>query len=105
MIAIRDEFIHPDPQPNWLQAAEDGLWVIDQGDDHLYKSNYETSEVLEKFATETRHSSGVTLGGGNIWIASSLLLSFLNAIWMVRPLPSTIPLVKESWPSRTLRIS
>ena len=71
MVAIRDEFMHPGPQPNGLQATEDGLWVIDQSDNHLYKLNYETGEILEKFATETLYSSGVTLGAGNIWIAST----------------------------------
>ena len=71
MVAIRDEFMHPGPQPNGLQATKDGLWVIDQGDNHLYKLNYETGEILEKCATETLYSSGVTLGGGNIWISST----------------------------------
>ena len=71
MPRIRDEFIHPGPQPNGLQAADDGLWVIDQTDNHLYKLSYDDGSVLEKLPTETEHSSGVTLGGGNIWVAST----------------------------------
>ena len=31
---------HPGPQPNGLQADKDGLWVIDQGNNHLYKLDY-----------------------------------------------------------------
>lgn len=71
MAKIRDEFVHPGPQPNGLQAADDGLWVIDQGDNYLYRLDYETGETLEKLETDTMHSSGVTLGGGNIWVAST----------------------------------
>lgn len=71
MAEIRDEFIHPGLQPNGLQAADDGLWVIDQVDNYLYKLDYETGETLEKVLTETEHSSGVTIGGGSIWVAST----------------------------------
>lgn len=71
MTEITDRFMHPGPQPNGLQAAEDGLWAIDQGDNHLYKLSWEDGSVLEDLSTETDRSSGVTIGGGNIWIAST----------------------------------
>ncbi len=63
--------MHPGPQPNGLQATEDGLWAIDQGDNYLYKLSWEDGSVLEKLSTETDRSSGVTIGGGYIWIAST----------------------------------
>ncbi|HAC18325.1 MAG TPA: hypothetical protein DDY93_13875 [Dehalococcoidia bacterium] len=78
MTEIRDEFVHPGPQPNGLQAADDGLWVIDQVDNHLYKLDYETGETLEKLPTETEHSSGVTLGGGHLWVASTFTLELVQ---------------------------
>ena len=36
-----ERWIHPGPQPNGLQADSDGLWVIDQGNEHLYNLSYE----------------------------------------------------------------
>ena len=32
MTEIRDMWVTPGPKPNGLQAAADGLWVIDQTD-------------------------------------------------------------------------
>jgi streptogramin lyase len=71
MAEIHDMWVHPGPQPNGLQAAADGLWVIDQGDDHLYKLNYSDGSIIKKLPTETQKSSGVTIGGGYIWVAST----------------------------------
>jgi streptogramin lyase len=64
-------WLHPGPQPNGMQAVDDGVWIIDQRDDHLYKLAYDTGIVLERLKTETRASSGVTVGGGFIWVAST----------------------------------
>ncbi|MCY4108780.1 MAG: hypothetical protein OXG11_07105, partial [Chloroflexi bacterium] len=58
------------PHPNGIQAAKDGLWVIDQADNHLYKLAYEDGSVLARLPTETDRSSGVTEGGGFVWVAS-----------------------------------
>ena len=33
---------HPGPQPNGIQADNDGIWVIDQGNNHLYKLDYKS---------------------------------------------------------------
>ena len=71
MAEVRDWFIHPGPQPNGLQVADDGLWAIDQTDNHLYKLDWEDGSTLEKLPTETERSSGVTIGGGSIWITST----------------------------------
>ena len=71
MSEIHDMWITPGPQPNGLQATPDGLWVIDQVDNHLYKLSYDDGSVIEKVPTETEHSSGVTVGGGYLWVAST----------------------------------
>jgi len=68
---VEKRFPSPGPQPNGLQAAPDGLWCIDQVDNKLYKQDYQTGEVLFEAQTDTVHSSGITLGGGYIWIAST----------------------------------
>ena len=66
-----ERWIHPGPQPNGLQADNDGLWAIDQSDNNLYKLSYSDGSVIEKLATDTMHSSGVTKGGGHLWVAST----------------------------------
>ena len=71
MTEITDRWVTPGPQPNGLQAAEDGLWVIDQSDNHLYKLAYHDGSVLAWLPTETDRSSGVTEGGGYVWVAST----------------------------------
>ena len=67
-------FKSPGTQPNGIQAAEDGLWIIDQNDLKIYRVDYETGDVLFEAQTDTEHSSGITLGGGFIWIASTFEL-------------------------------
>ena len=77
MIKIaKDEkrFKSPGPQPNGLQAAPDGLWIIDQVDLKIYKVDWETGDVLFEAQTDTEHSSGITVGGGHVWIASTFEL-------------------------------
>src|SRR5688572_3782916 len=66
----------PCPQPNGLQATEEGLWVIDQKDMPLMAMllDWETGKTLHSFPTETNHSSGITLEpgpDGAVWIAST----------------------------------
>ena len=41
---LTKRFLSPGPQPNGIQAAADGLWVIDQVDLKVYKLDYETGE-------------------------------------------------------------
>lgn len=64
-------FKSPGPHPNGLQAAPDGLWCIDQENNKVYRQDYETGEVLFEAQTDTVHSSGITIGGGYLWIAST----------------------------------
>ena len=71
MATVTDRWITQGPQPNGLQSAEDGLWVMDQTDDHLYKLSYDDGSVLAQLPAEAEHSSGVTEGGGFLWVAST----------------------------------
>ena len=71
---VEERFKCPGPQPNGLQAAPDGLWCIDQVDLKIYKFDYESGEVLFEAQTDTAHSSGITLGDGSLWIASTFEL-------------------------------
>ena len=68
---IEKRFKSPGPQPNGLQAAPDGLWCIDQVDNKVYRQDYETGDILFEAQTDTVHSSGITIGGGYLWIAST----------------------------------
>ncbi len=68
---VEKRFKSPGPQPNGLQAAPDGLWCIDQVDLRVYKQDWETGETLFEAQTDTEHSSGITLGGGYVWVAST----------------------------------
>ncbi|MDP6823172.1 MAG: hypothetical protein QF554_07745 [Dehalococcoidia bacterium] len=65
----------PGPQPNGLQAAEDGLWYIDQRDDKIYKLDWDSGEEILSLQTKTVHSSGITLGDGYVWVASTFDLT------------------------------
>ena len=47
------------------------MWLIDQHDNHLYKLDYADGSVLVRVPTESDHSSGVTQGGGYVWVAST----------------------------------
>ena len=68
---IKKLFMTPGPHPNGLQAATDGLWVIDQGDNHVYRLSYRDGSVLARMKTDADRASGITLGGGFMWIAST----------------------------------
>ena len=68
---IEKLFLTPGPQPNGIQAAPDGLWVIDQVDNCVYKLSYEDGSILVKMETEADKASGITLGGGYTWVAST----------------------------------
>lgn len=68
---VENKFLAPGPQPNGLQATADGLWTIDQVDNKVYCQDYATGEVTVAVDTDTVHSSGITFGGGYLWIAST----------------------------------
>ncbi len=71
MTKVEEMWLTPGPRPNGLQAAPDGLWVIDAENSHLYKLDYGDGSVIVDVPTETYKSSGLTLGGGHVWIAST----------------------------------
>ena len=71
---VEKRFPSPGPQPNGLQAASDGLWIIDQVDLKVYKVSYDDGEVLFEAQTDTEHSSGITIGDGALWVSSTFEL-------------------------------
>ncbi len=71
MNRIDDMWVTPGPRPNGLQADADGLWVIDAENSHVYKLDYGDGSVLADVPTETYKSSGITVGGGHVWVAST----------------------------------
>jgi hypothetical protein len=73
VIASRVErmFKTPGPQPNGLQAAPEGLWILDQGTNHAALVRYEDGGVIRDLATETDRGSGITFDGSALWIAST----------------------------------
>ena len=71
-------FESPGPQPNGLQAADDGLWCIDQVNLKAHKLDWDTGSVLHEIDTETEHSSGITLGDDAMWIASTFQLEIVK---------------------------
>jgi streptogramin lyase len=65
-------FKSPGPQPNGLQATNDGLWIIDQGPGNkAYLVSYKDGSVIRGFETETESSSGITHDGEALWIGST----------------------------------
>ena len=58
---VDKRFWCPGPQPNGIQAAPDGLWIIDQVDNKVYKLDCQTGETLFSARTATVHSSGNAL--------------------------------------------
>ena len=68
---VETMFDSPGPKPNGLQATDDGLWILDQGDNRAYLVSYEDGKVLRNIATETKAGSGVTFDGTALWTAST----------------------------------
>ncbi|MBI3974141.1 MAG: hypothetical protein HY332_22920 [Chloroflexi bacterium] len=61
----------PGPQPNGMQAVDEGVWVIDQKDLKVYLLGWNDGSIIREFPTETNHSSGITWDGETIWVAST----------------------------------
>ena len=64
-------FDSPGPKPNGLQATDDGLWILDQGDNRAYLVDYSDGTVLRQLETETKAGSGITFDGSALWTAST----------------------------------
>ena len=39
----------PGPKPNGLQASEEGLWVIDQGNNYVYLLDWTNGTTIKSF--------------------------------------------------------
>ena len=64
-------FDTPGPKPNGLQATAEGLWIMDQGDNHVYLVDYNSGRVLRDLPTEADKASGITHDGEALWLAST----------------------------------
>ena len=76
---VRKVFESPGPKPNGLQAAEEGLWIVDQGDNHAYLVAYENGKVLRDLPTAADRSSGITFDGEAVWLASTYSRELIRA--------------------------
>jgi glutamine cyclotransferase len=68
---VETVFKTPGPQPNGLQATGDGLWILDQGNNHAYLVEYESGKVLRDLKTDSVAGSGITFDGQALWLAST----------------------------------
>ncbi len=64
-------FAGPGLQVNGLEAVPEGLWLCDQRDNRSYLVDY-NGQVLTSFASPARNASGITVGGGSVWVASNI---------------------------------
>lgn len=68
---VETVFKSPGPHPNGLQATQDGLWILDQGNNKAYLVSYSDGKVIREFATESDRGSGLTFDGESLWIGST----------------------------------
>src|SRR5260370_1353366 len=71
VVTPRVMFAGPGLQVNGLEAVPEGLWLCDQRDDRSYLVDY-TGKVVTSFASPARNASGITFGGGSVWVASNI---------------------------------
>src|SRR5690242_9383779 len=64
-------FSTPGAAPNGLQAAPEGLWILDQATNRVALVDYQDGRVIRQFDTETDKGSGITFDGSALWIAST----------------------------------
>ena len=77
MPTIERVFDSPGPQPNGMQATEDGLWIIDQRSNEIHLVSYD-GEVIKTLATGSDRGSGITHTGINLWLASTYSCEILK---------------------------
>jgi hypothetical protein len=70
-VRVKTMFPSPGPVPNGLQATAEGLWILDQGDNHAYLVDYSGGKVLRKLPTDSKAGSGITFDGEALWLAST----------------------------------
>lgn len=68
---VETVFDSPGPKPNGLQATDDGLWILDQGDNRAYLVDYAKGKTLRALDTDTKAGSGITFDGEALWTAST----------------------------------
>jgi len=68
---VETVFKSPGPHPNGLQATEEGLWIMDQGDNKAYLVDYSSDKALREFKTDADRASGITFDGEALWIGST----------------------------------
>ncbi len=77
--AVEKVFDSPGDKPNGLQASDEGLWILDQGDDRVYLVDYEDGVVLRALDTESDRGSGITYDGESVWLASTYSREILRS--------------------------
>lgn len=78
-VKVETVFRTPGPHPNGLQATADGLWILDQGNNHAYLVAYESGKVLRDLKTDSVAGSGITFDGQAIWLASTYSSEIIRA--------------------------
>jgi sugar lactone lactonase YvrE len=76
---VETVFKSPGPKPNGLQATEQGLWIMDQGDGNRVQLVTYEGKVLRDFATGADRASGITFDGEAIWLASTYNRQIIKA--------------------------
>jgi sugar lactone lactonase YvrE len=76
---VETVFKSPGPKPNGLQATEEGLWVMDQGEGNRVQLVTYEGKVLRDFATGADRASGITFDGEAIWLASTYNRQIIKA--------------------------
>jgi streptogramin lyase len=86
-------------QPNDLQFAPEGLWILDQVDQPGNKAflvKPESGAVIREIMTESIHGSGITYGNGALWITSTKMKNPKDPPATLKVDPSTGKTLK-SW--------
>ena len=76
---VETVFKSPGPKPNGLQATPDGLWIMDQGNNHVYLVSYEDGKVIRDLPTDADKASGITFDGKALWLASTYSRELIHA--------------------------
>ena len=64
-------FKAPGPHPNGMQAVSDGLWLLDQRTNQIFKVSFDDGSVLLTLETKSDRGSGITDAGGELWVSST----------------------------------
>jgi len=64
-------FESPGPMPNGLQATAEGLWLLDQEDNHAYLVDFADGSLKRRIPTASDRGSGIGFDGQSLWLAST----------------------------------